>query len=572
MLDVNDLDQVLPLLEQVERRGKNEYVACCPAHDDQNPSLSIKKSGGRLLIYCHGGSSCSYDEITHALERRANGTIGGARKASSQSAYSYVDERGRELFQVVRTADKQFKQRRKVNGRWVNRLGDARRVLYRLPDVLAAVSNRETVYIAEGEKDVEAIVAAGGVATCNPGGAGKWKDEYAESLAGTEVVVVADRDETGRAHASAIKRSLVGAAHSVRVVEALTGKDAADHLEAGHALDEFVPADRFVRVDLGEVIEGGIPEPEMLVTDVLYAGKAHALMGEPGDGKTLLTLALCAGLIEQGKPVAWFDEENGPTVIASRLVGLGATTQDVSASFFYFPFTEPTLDDADELVAEVVALAPVLVVFDSGADMYVAAGLDENDNMAMTRWAIEIPQRLARVHGIATVVLEHVAKNNESNYQRGAGAKKAKVDAAWRLKVESPFDATTVGQVDLVRAKDRLAHLPARLRFNLGGKDGAVVFTQVPIEDETAEVEADAKRKRDAFRSEAINTLRREGATSRDGALSQRTLTALLSPAAQEYKNQVVQALASDPTTPVSSGRGERNSIVYWVEDGESDD
>jgi len=48
--------------------------------------------------------------------------------------------------------------------------------------VLAAKS----VLIVEGEKDVEAARKLGLVATCNSGGAGKWRDEYSEMLRGSE--------------------------------------------------------------------------------------------------------------------------------------------------------------------------------------------------------------------------------------------------------------------------------------------------------------------------------------------------------------------------------------------------
>ena len=46
-----------------------------------------------------------------------------------------------------------------------------RRVLYRLPQVIAAKTAAETIYVVEGEKDVHAIERVDGVATCNPGGA-----------------------------------------------------------------------------------------------------------------------------------------------------------------------------------------------------------------------------------------------------------------------------------------------------------------------------------------------------------------------------------------------------------------
>lgn len=573
MFDANDLDQVLARLEGVEQRD-GYAIALCPAHDDTTPSLSATKKGRKVLLHCH--ADCDYGDILTALEGRENGWrqhTPAIPERQFEATYDYTDEDGTLLYQVVRYTPKDFRQRRKVSGRWVNNLKGVRLVPYRLPELLAAVANGEAVYITEGERDAEAIVAAGGVATCNSGGAGKWRDEFASFFAGARVLVVADRDERGALHARHVKGSLVGVAHSVRVVEALTGKDAADHLEAGHTLDAFVPADRFPRLDLAELIEGGITPPPFLIDEVLYEGKAHALLGEPGDGKTLLMLALAVTVISAGATVAWFDEENGANVIASRLDSLSADIDDVRERFAYYPFTEPTLDDADELAAEMAALQPALVVFDSGADMYAASGLNENDNMDMTRWAQEFSQRLARVHGVASVVLEHVTKNSDSTYQRGAGAKKAKVDAAWRIEVRAPFDHETVGEVGLTRTKDRLAHLPPEVRYRVGGDGkGRTLFERIEVEDEQQRRDADAKAKRDSFAREATAVLRKERAFDRERGLSQRQLTALLSPAPQAFKNEVVQALAQDPTTPVHCGAGPRNSLTYWVREGESDD
>ena len=43
------------------------------------------------------------------------------------------------------------------------------------------------------------------MATCNPGGAGKWKGEYTKSFYGARrVLVVADKDVPGRKHAAAV--------------------------------------------------------------------------------------------------------------------------------------------------------------------------------------------------------------------------------------------------------------------------------------------------------------------------------------------------------------------------------
>jgi 5S rRNA maturation endonuclease (ribonuclease M5) len=116
-----------------------------------------------------------------------------------------------------------------------------RRFPYRLPRVIRAVKTGRPVWVCEGEKDVHALERAGAVATCNPGGAGKWRDEYAGWLDGADVVIVADRDEPGRRHAAQVAVSLDGKAASVTVVEAAEGKDAADHLAAGLGLGDFIP-------------------------------------------------------------------------------------------------------------------------------------------------------------------------------------------------------------------------------------------------------------------------------------------------------------------------------------------
>ncbi len=95
--------------------------------------------------------------------------------------------------------------------------------------------------MAEGEKDVDALVRAGEVATCNPMGAGKWRPEHAQALVGAAVVVIiADKDDAGRAHAFNVAKSLRGQVGQLVIAEARVGKDAADHLAGGFGVDDFV--------------------------------------------------------------------------------------------------------------------------------------------------------------------------------------------------------------------------------------------------------------------------------------------------------------------------------------------
>lgn len=566
MFDANDLDQVIARLEDVEKHS-GYLKAACPAHDDRNPSLSVTQKGQKVFFKCHAG--CNFEEIISALGERENGwrehrpqTPKTKTRGKIEATYDYGD------FQVVRFEGKQFRQRRKVGGGWVYNLDGVTPCLYHEDEVREAAARGGTLYVVEGEKDVERLRALDLTATCNPMGAGKWRDEYADALRGADVIVVADRDTPGRKHALNVKQSLTGTARSVRVVEALTGKDASDHLDAGHSVEQFVPADRFSPIDLGKLITDGIEPPEFLIEDVLYRAKAHALMGEPGDGKTLAMLAFAARLIAEGKRVVWLDEENGPQVVASRLEKLGANPSHVSERFVYFAFSEPTLDDAAELIAQIVALTPDLVVFDSGADMYVAADLDENSNRDMTEWATTFTQRLARLHGIASVILEHVAKGSDGSYQRGAGAKKAKVDAAWRLEVRSPFDAETVGEIDLVRAKDRLAHLPERVRYEIGGREGKVVFSRVEVEDEQQRIVAARAQKEDFFRSALLKALRDHDATDETRGIPKRRLIELMPPGIDtKALLALIQHLVHDPTTPVRQSIGARNAHLIYLEE-----
>ncbi len=135
------------------------------------------------------------------------------------ATYDYVDEQGKLLYQVVRFQPKDFRQRRPDgNGGWIWSLGDTRRVLHRLPQVLEAVKNNRWVLVVEGEKDVHTLERLGFVATTNAGGAGKWRGEYSESLRGAHVAVVPDNDGPGRKHAEAVKVALEGVAASVKII------------------------------------------------------------------------------------------------------------------------------------------------------------------------------------------------------------------------------------------------------------------------------------------------------------------------------------------------------------------
>ena len=59
------LNVILSKLSKVRRKG-NQWKALCPAHDDVNPSLSIRQAeDGKILLHCFAG--CSYRDVAAAL-------------------------------------------------------------------------------------------------------------------------------------------------------------------------------------------------------------------------------------------------------------------------------------------------------------------------------------------------------------------------------------------------------------------------------------------------------------------------------------------------------------------------
>ena len=55
----------LSALPRFRAIGTNRYVACCPAHDDKHPSLSITDANDKVLVHCFSG--CSQTDVIEAL-------------------------------------------------------------------------------------------------------------------------------------------------------------------------------------------------------------------------------------------------------------------------------------------------------------------------------------------------------------------------------------------------------------------------------------------------------------------------------------------------------------------------
>lgn len=231
---------------------------------DSPDTVAIRRGNNGVVVYCHkcegntdflaaiGWTEADlFDEALPERDRPADDTWVPCqdRGHTRVAQYLYKDERGVVVHGVTRCDRKCFAQWRpddstKSGRRWSLNDREGKRLVrlvpYRLPELLKAKAEDRVVWIAEGEKDVHALVDHGLVATCNAAGSGRWTPEHAAFLEGADVTIVADRDEPGKKHALAVVKSLQELARSIYVVQASTGKDAYDHFAAGHNDTEFV--------------------------------------------------------------------------------------------------------------------------------------------------------------------------------------------------------------------------------------------------------------------------------------------------------------------------------------------
>ena len=75
------------------RRSGSDWMAKCPAHDDHNPSLSIREVDGKVLLHCHAG--CTQRNVIASL--KAHGfwpDHSVSQRPAIVATYDYRDEAG----------------------------------------------------------------------------------------------------------------------------------------------------------------------------------------------------------------------------------------------------------------------------------------------------------------------------------------------------------------------------------------------------------------------------------------------------------------------------------------------
>lgn len=356
-------------LEDAIRLAKDgrESMTKCTHHDDGEASLHVAPGQSQpVVMTCHAG--CHINDILMSanvdmqaiLAERADVPIQESAQFTpvastpagpASHVYPYTDEIGNVLFEVLRIplpgGKKTFRQRHQdPNSRtgWAWNMNGVRRVLYCLPDVIAAKAEGRTIYVVEGEKDAETLRGINECATTSPMGAGKWSEDYSAVLEGASVIIIADGDPTGRAHARSVRDSLLGFGCAVGIKEAASGKDITDHIRAGLTLAELretVPENEEAResygVDVLEAIKRTFEEKSYVIPNVLARGDRLLITGFEGHGKSTLLRQLgvqvaagvhpWTGLAIEPQKVVIVDCENHPDQVLSSwqdLLGLAA--------------------------------------------------------------------------------------------------------------------------------------------------------------------------------------------------------------------------------------------------------
>ena len=311
--------------------NKQRFEMKCPAHDDDNPSLSVGVGeGGKLLLHCHAG--CTYEEVLSAVNLSPSDLMSKVHHLNEE--YDYIDLKGNHAFQVVRMPDKNFRQRRKVANGYEWGRGSAPLLLYRLPSIAKAISEGRDIYVVEGEKDVHTLERAGFAATTNPMGAGKFKPQLAEQLRGANrVIVIPDNDDVGRDHAKYVAECIHTLVKEVKIVALPVGKkgeDTSDWFEyyGGtpgklKALVDSTPALSFMTEEekqLEAIIGGGFTARELqamelepirwAIPDILPEG-ATLMAGKPKTGKSFFALNIGVAVASGGRALGKIQVDKG---------------------------------------------------------------------------------------------------------------------------------------------------------------------------------------------------------------------------------------------------------------------
>jgi hypothetical protein len=471
-------DELMLRLNGVRRSG-SDTLSLCPAHDDATPSLSIAERDGRILLHCFAG--CDIGSITEALgiemKDLFTDTGNGQAPWTMSRTFDYTDESRTLLYQVVREdfpdGKKTFKQRRPDgNGGWIWKLGETRRVLYRLPNVLQEME--PLIVFHEGEKAADAARAAGlpGVHTTTVGGSNAPRQTDFSPVKGRDVITCPDNDKPGEGYVRDVAAMATAAgASSVKVLrlQNLPPKgDVVEWLQAGGTAAAFAAL-----LEQAEPVEAA-PAPSGLsaalvsYTDLLALnlpdrprhlpwlpeGSNVMVYGPRGVGKTFFQLELAASLstgkdflkwpVSAPAGVLYVDGEMQLDELRDRTTALldvppVAPLEFLTSQLVYQRCGQDLVLTSEAVRDEITAMLDArpdirVLILDNISCLF--SGIDEDskrDWEPINAWLIRLRHR-----GITTILVHHAGKSGQ---QRGTSGREDSLDTVIHLGKPTGGDA-----------------------------------------------------------------------------------------------------------------------------------
>lgn len=472
-----------------DRGDKLECLCPVPAHGDTRPSLSVAAGRyGGAVVYCHAG--CATEDVVAAIGLTLADLMPEPHKVAE---YDYRNDAGEVVYTVERWIPKDFRCSPGLPE-------PARRVLFQMDAIGHARATGETIYVVEGEADAQALWKDHGIpATCNPLGAGpdKWLPHYSDSLAGLHVVVVADNDEPGRAHARAVARSLDGTAAFVALTVPTFGKDVGDLLDAGYAVPDGL-APLAERDALNAIRSDRVQTKRLkwLWPGYLPAGKLSTIDGDPGDGKSTLTIDLAArlttgrampgqpdGTVNEPVNVVMISAEDDPEdTLVPRLRAAGADLARV-----WLVTAGPSPEVPVNLVRDVLAIEELVkdndvrwIVIDPLMAFLPSVDAHRDNEVRTVLQPLVI---MARRTGVAITTVRHLNKSTTKAMYKGGGSI-AFVGAARASYLVGPHPEDET-QRALACVKMNVARKPDTLAYRIVTDDDAdmprVVWSDDPV-------------------------------------------------------------------------------------------
>jgi hypothetical protein len=199
-------------------------------------------------------------------------------------------------------------------GGWISGLGDTERVLYRLPELLAA---NHLVFLVEGERKADKLASWGLTATAVAFGCKGWRKAYAEALKGRTVIILPDNDQPGGDFARRAAADINAAGGKARIVELpglapkgdimdWTGDRAELERLVADALADSNAANGALRpIALDEFLRRDFPPKEQLLAPWLPKKGLGLAFSPRGVGKTHFAIGVAYAVASGGQFLKW---------------------------------------------------------------------------------------------------------------------------------------------------------------------------------------------------------------------------------------------------------------------------